>query len=92
MTTTDPLAELRRSETILEALWASLCHAVRWPGRVRRVRRLLGQLGQMEDYELRDIGLMRQDLRDASALGLDTDPSFMLRHRARRHHRQRCRN
>jgi hypothetical protein len=35
-------------------------------------------LARMSDYELRDIGLTRQDLFDASALPLDADPSAML--------------
>ena len=89
MTMTNPLAVLRRSETMLEATWTILRRVAGWPGRVRRARRLLGQLGRMEDHELRDFGLLRQDLRDASALGLDTDPSVMLRHRTRRRHRRR---
>lgn len=89
MATTDLLAGLRRSETMLGVTWAVLRHAVGWPARVRRARQLLGQLGRMEDHELRDIGLVRQDLRDASALGLDTDPTVMLRRRAGRRRRHR---
>jgi hypothetical protein len=32
----------------------------------------------MSDYELRDIGLVRQDIVDASMLRFDADPSAML--------------
>ena len=35
----------------------------------------------MSDYELRDIGLTRQDLFDATALPLDADPSPLLARR-----------
>lgn len=89
MRTTDPLAGLRRSETHFEAAWTRLRHALGWPDRVRRARRLLGDLGRLEDRDLRDLGLQRQDLRDGSALGLDADPSFMLRHRAACRRRRR---
>jgi hypothetical protein len=45
----------------------------------------MSQLAGMSDYELRDIGLIRQDLGDASALPLDADPSALLvRRRAAR--------
>ena len=53
MTVTDPLAGLRRSETMLDAAWTVLRHAVGWPGRVRRARRLLAQLGRMEAHRRR---------------------------------------
>ena len=32
----------------------------------------------MSEYELRDIGLTRSDLNDATALPLDADPSGLL--------------
>jgi hypothetical protein len=39
------------------------------------------QLARMSEYELRDIGLTRQDVVDASALPLDADPSGLLARR-----------
>ena len=48
-------------------------------------RRAMTQLAQMSDYELRDIGLTRQDVVDVTALPLDEDPTALLaRRRARR--------
>ena len=41
-------------------------------------RRTLAQLGQMSDRELSDIGLLRADLADCTALPLDDDPSERL--------------
>jgi hypothetical protein len=35
-------------------------------------------LARMSEYELRDIGLTRSDLNDATALPLDADPSGLL--------------
>jgi uncharacterized protein YjiS (DUF1127 family) len=49
-----------------------------WPFRVAAARRDLAMLAGMNDMELADIGLMRQDLRDASALALGDDPTRML--------------
>jgi uncharacterized protein YjiS (DUF1127 family) len=53
-----------------------------WPLRVLAERRALAQLGAMDDRELADIGLRRQDLRDATAIGLGDDPTKMLAARA----------
>ena len=55
--------------------------ALSWPGRVVAARRTMSQLGSMSDYELRDIGLTRQDLSDATSLPLDADPSPLLARR-----------
>ena len=55
--------------------------ALSWPARVLTARRTMSQLGGMSDYELRDIGLTRQDLFDATALPLDADPSPLLARR-----------
>jgi hypothetical protein len=38
----------------------------------------MADLTRMSEYELRDIGLTRQDLSDASALPLDVDPSGLF--------------
>jgi hypothetical protein len=44
----------------------------------------------MSDYELRDIGLTRQDVIDVSALPLDEDPTALLaRRRAAARERQK---
>ncbi len=57
---------------------AAVLRALAWPARVGAARRTMSALGRMSEYELRDIGLTRQDLFDASALPLDADPSAML--------------
>ena len=53
-----------------------------WPAHVIAARRLLAQLASLSDYELRDVGLTRQDLLDLTARPLDEDPTPHL-HRAR---------
>ena len=53
-----------------------------WPFRVAAARRALAQLAGFDDRELADIGLVRQDLRDVSALALADDPTEMLAARA----------
>ena len=52
--------------------------ALGWPARVIEARRTLAQLGQMTDRELNDIGLLRSDLADCTALPLDDDPGQKL--------------
>lgn len=54
-----------------------------WPIRVIAARRIAVDLARMSDRELCDIGLSRQDLRDARALPLDGDPSALFTRRAR---------
>jgi uncharacterized protein YjiS (DUF1127 family) len=56
------------------ALW----RVVSWPARVGAARRTLSELSRMSEYELRDIGLTRSDINDATALPLDADPSGLL--------------
>lgn len=53
-----------------------------WPLRVLAARQAMAQLGAMSDRELADVGLHRQDLRDATALGLAADPTEMFAARA----------
>jgi uncharacterized protein YjiS (DUF1127 family) len=60
---------------------AGLRRALSWPARVSAARRTMSQLARMSEYELRDIGLTRQDLSDATALPLDADPSGLLARR-----------
>jgi uncharacterized protein YjiS (DUF1127 family) len=66
-----------------KALWRVLT----WPARVSEARRTMSDLARMSEYELRDIGLTRSDVNDATALPLDTDPSGLLvKRRAWREH------
>ncbi len=53
-----------------------------WPARVARARAALRQLAAMDARELADIGLTRQDLRNATALAIDEDPTLRLAARA----------
>ena len=64
----------RRRGRLVATLW----RAVSWPARVAEARRTLAFLGQMTDRELSDIGLLRSDLADASALPRDEDPGERL--------------
>lgn len=52
--------------------------ALTWPARVTAARRTLAQLGQMSDHELSDIGLLRSDLSNCTALAPDDDPGERL--------------
>ena len=56
----------------------ALARTLSWPARVAASRRMMGELARMSEAELRDIGLTRHDLADASALPLDADPSALL--------------
>jgi len=56
----------------------ALLRTLSWPARVAAARRMMGELARMSESELRDIGLTRHDLNDASALPLDADPSALL--------------
>src|SRR5208282_5705640 len=55
-----------------------LWRVLSWPARVAAARRTMADLARMSEYELRDIGLTRQDLNDATALPLDADPSSLF--------------
>jgi uncharacterized protein YjiS (DUF1127 family) len=54
-----------------------------WPFRVAAARATMRQLAGMNDRELADIRLTRQDLRDASALALSEDPASVFAMRIR---------
>ncbi len=70
---------------LARALGAALTRALLWPARVVMARRTLAQLAGLSEYELRDIGLSRQDLVDLSARPLDEDPTpHLARSRAAR--------
>ena len=53
-----------------------------WPARVAAARRDFALLAAMGEHELRDIGLTRQDLRDATALPLSENATGALARRA----------
>ena len=55
-----------------------LWRVLTWPARVSAARRTMSELARMSEYELRDIGLTRSDVNDATALPLDADPSGLL--------------
>lgn len=53
-------------------------------------RRVVGQLSRMSDRELKDIGLVRQDVRDSEMLLLEGDASsFLLGRREERRNARR---
>ena len=71
----------RQASRVAAPLWRVLS----WPARVAAARRTMAELARMSDYELRDIGLTRQDFNDATSLPLDADPSrLFVRRRASR--------
>ncbi|MGO8798029.1 MAG: DUF1127 domain-containing protein [Roseiarcus sp.] len=64
---------------------SAVVRALLWPARVVAARRTLAQLAGLSEYELRDIGLSRQDLVDFTARPLDEDPTpHLSRSRAAR--------
>ncbi|MBK9083611.1 MAG: DUF1127 domain-containing protein [Rhizobiales bacterium] len=67
---------------LFAGIGASFARALAWPAHVMRTRRDLSCLSSMTDNELSDIGLSRQDLRDATALPLDSDPTRLFAERA----------
>jgi uncharacterized protein YjiS (DUF1127 family) len=70
---------------LARALGAAVLRALFWPSRVIAARRTLAQLAGLSEYELRDIGLSRQDLVDFTARPLDEDPTpHLARSRAAR--------
>jgi uncharacterized protein YjiS (DUF1127 family) len=68
-----------------------LRHLAGWPARMVAARQAMRQLAGMSDHELRDIGLFRQDLRDATALPLDADPTRLLAARTEERRRAQSR-
>jgi uncharacterized protein YjiS (DUF1127 family) len=68
---------------------AELKNAIFWPFRVLEARRELEMLAQMSESELKDIGLTRSDLSDATALPADARPSDFLAARAEERYRTR---
>jgi uncharacterized protein YjiS (DUF1127 family) len=68
---------------MLRAFRVGVRRAVAWPFRVAAARATLRALASMDRRELADIGLNLSDVRDASALPLDRDPTELLAERAR---------
>jgi uncharacterized protein YjiS (DUF1127 family) len=52
---------------------AALRRALSWPSRIGAERRAMRQLARMSELELRDIGLVRQDVVDVSMLRFAAD-------------------
>lgn len=59
------------------------------PLRALAARRAMAELGAMSDRELADVGLYRQDLRDATGLRRGEDPTAMLAKRTAERRRAR---
>jgi uncharacterized protein YjiS (DUF1127 family) len=64
-----------------------------WPVRAARTRKVMHQLTSMNEHQLRDIGLTRDDIISAQAVPLDQDPTYLLasraQERAEAHRRER---
>jgi len=69
------------------SVWSGASRAAAWPFRVAAARAALRALASMDRRELADIGLNLSDVRDASALALDRDPTALLARRARERRR-----
>ncbi len=74
------VAALSRSAT---AALSMVDAVLMWPFRMSENRRVLDSLAAMDDHALRDIGLSRQDLRDATALGAGREAGRFLSGRRR---------
>jgi uncharacterized protein YjiS (DUF1127 family) len=61
--------------SLFDRLVAMAARIALWPARVIAARRTLAQLASLSEYELRDVGLTRQDLVDLTARPLDEDPT-----------------
>ena len=72
---------------MLRAFRVGVRRAAAWPFRVAAARATLRALANMDRRELADIGLNLSDVRDASALPLDRDPTGLLAERARERQR-----
>ena len=79
---THPVSGFARVSTVARAALGLVDAVLHWPLRALENRRLLDGMGAMSDHELRDIGLTRNDLRDATALPADREPGLFLAARA----------
>ena len=68
----------RNHRPLFSVLGAYAMRVLLWPSRVLAARRTMSQLAGLSEYELRDIGLSRQDLVDVTARPLDEDPTRHL--------------
>jgi uncharacterized protein YjiS (DUF1127 family) len=78
---------MRSENRIWQSIGAGARRTAAWPFQVAAARATLRSLAGMDHRELADIGLTRIDLRDASALALDCDPTALLARRARERRR-----
>jgi uncharacterized protein YjiS (DUF1127 family) len=67
----------------LPRFFRAFLSVITWPARVAEHRRCIAELAGLDDHALRDIGLTRQDLRDATAAPLGSDPTAQFAERAR---------
>ena len=67
---------------IWRTIRARVSRAASWPFRVAAARATFQTLAKMDRRELADIGLSVSDVRDASALPLDRDPTELLARRS----------
>ncbi|HEX4768882.1 MAG TPA: DUF1127 domain-containing protein [Lichenihabitans sp.] len=74
--------QARSAHGLAGALTSLAAAVMAWPTRVVEHRRLMNQMAGMSDHELRDIGLFRQDVADATAVPYGHDPSEVLVERA----------
>jgi len=81
-------AEIRTRPSLRETAF----RVAAWPFRVAAARAALRALSSMDHRELADIGLNRSDVRDASAIALDRDPTALLAERARARRRDAFRS
>jgi uncharacterized protein YjiS (DUF1127 family) len=61
--------------SLADRLAALVARVALWPAHVMAARQTLAQLASLSEYELRDVGLTRQDLVDITARPLDEDPT-----------------
>ena len=76
-----------RESRLWRTISARARQAAAWPFRVAAARATLKALTNMDRRELADIGLNPSDVRDASALPLDRDPTELLARRSRERRR-----
>jgi uncharacterized protein YjiS (DUF1127 family) len=86
-----PVAQTGAWRVLAVRLAGAAMALVRLPARIMAIRRDMALLGAMSDGELSDIGLMRQDLWDASLLPFGTHPGALLSERVESRKRRRWR-
>ena len=75
-------AHPHRTLAFMRKFAALVLRAAAWPVRVAAARAAMTEFARMSDHDLKDIGLTRQDVRDATSLVLDDDPTRLLAGRA----------